>query len=73
MNTNKDSKGTFGGTCNMSSCKSGEQATWYNHGSYAYYCSHCAHRLNADPYNKQDALRLFGHDLCTQGKKVVQE
>jgi len=26
-------KGKLNGTCNLSRCKSGEKATWYNHGS----------------------------------------
>lgn len=72
MNTNNN-KGTFRGTCNVSSCKTGEPATWYNHGSYAYYCPQCAGRLNADPYNHRDAMRLFNHTLCTEGKQVIQE
>lgn len=59
-------KGHKNGTCNMSSCNSADKATWYNHGSYAWYCPSCAKRLNADPYNKADALRLFGHELCTK-------
>ena len=67
------SKGTFNGVCNMSSCKTGNPATWYNHGSYAYYCKSCAMRLNADPYNARDAQRSFGHALCTPGEKVEKE
>jgi len=58
-------KGKINGICNMSSCQTGDKATWYNHGSYAYYCKSCAKRLNSDPYNQRDAYRLFGHDLCT--------
>jgi hypothetical protein len=64
-------KGQYLGLCNMSSCKTLEPATWYNHGSYAYYCTMCANRLNNDEYNKRDALRLFGHALCTQGEKKI--
>jgi len=62
-------KGEYLGLCNLSSCTSQLPATWYNHGSYAYYCRPCAMRLNADPYNKRDAQRLFGHELCTEGEK----
>lgn len=61
-------KGTYKGKCNLSSCTSDLPATWYNHGSYAYYCSKCAERLNNDRFNKQDAQKLFGHDLCTEQK-----
>ncbi len=61
-------KGKLNGTCNMSSCTTGEKATWYNHGSYAHYCKSCAMRLNADPHNERDAIRLFGHKLCTEVK-----
>lgn len=65
----QSTKGQFEGICNMSSCKSNLPATWYNHGSYAYYCQKCAKRLNSDPFNYRDAMRMFGHDLCTKGKK----
>lgn len=58
-------KGEKDGICNMSSCKTGLPATWWNHGSYAWYCESCAHRLNNGPFNKRDSERLFGHDLCT--------
>lgn len=64
-----ENKGKYNGVCNLSSCTSGRPADYYNHGSRAYYCKGCAIRLSADPYNKADALRLFGHDLCTYGQK----
>lgn len=59
-----ENKGKFNGVCNLSSCKTSLPATWYNQGSYAYYCPVCAQRLNSDPYNKRDALRLFNSELC---------
>jgi hypothetical protein len=62
----KNNKGIKDGKCNLSSCKTNQPATWYNHGSYAYYCEECAIRLNTDPYNQRDAIRLFGHALCTK-------
>lgn len=65
-----NNKGYFNGTCNLTRCKTGLPATWYNHGSMAYYCEDCAKELNADPYNQRDAIRLFGHDLCTEGEKL---
>lgn len=58
-------KGELNGACNLSACTSGLLATYYNHGSYAHYCEHCAKRLNSDPYNKDWALKNLGHDLCT--------
>jgi len=64
-------KGEYNGVCNLTACTSGKPATWYNHGSQAYYCRSCAMRLNNDPFNKRDAERLFGHDLCTE--KIVIE
>lgn len=58
-------KGELNGACNLSACTSGLPATYYNHGSYAHYCEHCAKRLNSDPYNKDWAFKNLGHDLCT--------
>ncbi len=65
----KDNNGLYNGTCNLSSCTSESPATWYNHGTYAYYCKGCAKRLSVDEFNKRDAERLYGHDLCTEGGK----
>jgi len=60
-------KGEFEGHCNRSAClKPG--ANWYNHGSRKYYCRACAEWLNTDKFNKADAMELWGHDLCTEGK-----
>lgn len=61
-------KGQYLGLCNLSSCKTLEPATWYNHGSYKYYCKSCAYKLANDPVNKQAAYELFGHELCTEGE-----
>jgi len=62
-------KGQYLGTCNLSRCKTGLPADWYNYGSMKYYCIQCANMLNNDSFNKADALRLFGHELCIQGEK----
>ncbi len=62
-------KGEFAGICNLSRCKSGKPATWYNYGTRNYYCRECAKELNDDPYNRRDAMRLFGHELCIEGQK----
>lgn len=56
----EDSKGFYLGTCNMSSCKSGLPATFYNSGSYAHYCIICARRIN------EDNLPYVGYDLCKE-------
>lgn len=61
-----NNKGLYLGTCNLSSCKSGLKATYYNHGSYAHYCKPCAMRLNADACNIRVAQQTFGHELCTK-------
>lgn len=60
-------KGNKGGRCNLTACKTTEEpAMWYNHGSMAYYCTGCAHRLNNDFMNKREAEILWGHTLCTK-------
>jgi hypothetical protein len=38
---------------------------WYNHSTRKYYCAGCAWELNEDRFNKADAARIWGHDLCT--------
>lgn len=63
-----DDKGVFNGKCNITSCQKPNSATWYNHSTRKYYCHSCANRLNNDEFNKRDAMRLFGHDLCTEVK-----
>lgn len=65
METTKD-KGEYLGSCNITACQKPASATWYNHSTRKYYCKSCAMRLNNDPHNKKDSLRLFGHDLCTE-------
>ena len=62
-----DDKGQFNGKCNITSCQKPNSATWYNHSTRKYYCPSCANRLNNDEFNKRDAMRMFGHDLCTPG------
>lgn len=61
----KPNKGEPGGACNRSRCQQ-EPAEWYNHGTRRYYCEACADWLNTDKFNRADAMRLFGHDLCTK-------
>ena len=57
-------KGDKGGSCNREACQR-PGAYWYNHGTQRYYCDTCAHWLNTDTFNRRDAARLYGHDLCT--------
>lgn len=62
-------KGEYLGSCNRSAClKAG--AVWFNHSTRRYYCEDCAHWLNTNDFNRRDALRLWGHDLCTLGEQV---
>lgn len=61
-------KGVYMGNCNRSACfRPG--ADWYNHGTSKYYCQSCAFMLNDDPFNKRDAMAMYGHDLCTKGEQ----
>ena len=61
-----DNKVLKGGRCNLTKCPNPEElAYWYNHGSLAYYCGTCAKILNEDVFNKADANKRYGHDLCT--------
>lgn len=58
-------KGTFNGKCNRTACQK-PGAIYFNHSTRAYYCEECAEMIN--DMNRQDAYRLFGHDLCTLSK-----
>lgn len=59
-------KGKYGGNCNRTACQK-PGAVWYNHSTREHYCSSCASTLNE--VNRADAMRMFGHDLCT----IVEE
>lgn len=58
-------KGEYNQECNITSCQKPNSAIWFNHGTQKYYCPSCANRLNNDEFNKRDAMRLYGHNLCT--------
>lgn len=58
-------KGEYGQECNITACQKPNSAYWYNHFNQKYYCEDCASRLNNDEYNKRDAQRLLGHQMCT--------
>lgn len=61
----KHDKGAFNGSCNRTACQA-PGATWYNHSTRLYYCPACAGLINY-PGGMADALRLFGHAVCTPG------
>jgi uncharacterized Zn ribbon protein len=63
-------KGKLNGSCNITSCQKPNSATWYNHSTRKYYCESCANRLNNDEFNKRDAMKMFGHDLCTKATAI---
>lgn len=58
-------KGQYNGHCNRSACLR-PGATWYNRGSYAFYCEDCALMLNVA--NRRDAYDLLGegNELCIE-------
>jgi hypothetical protein len=63
MNT---TKGDYLGICNITACKTTKPAIYYNYSTCKYYCEECAERLNTDEFNKRDAMRNYGHDLCIE-------
>lgn len=69
----KKNKGEFMGSCNITACDSIEPATWYNKSTEKYYCQSCAYRLNYDPYNHRDSMRLYGSLLCEQHDRDIYE
>ena len=53
----KSKKGVENGNCNRTACqRSG--ATWYNHGSYAWYCTDCKNCIY-DDWGKRSWSRDF--------------
>jgi hypothetical protein len=67
---NAADKGHYGGSCNITRCQRPDSAFWYNHSTRAYYCRSCAHDLNYDHFNRKDAMEMWGHFLCTEGKVI---
>jgi hypothetical protein len=55
-------KGDKNGNCNVTACQA-PGAIYFNHSTRKYYCPNCAGRINR--VNHNDAMRLFGHELCT--------
>jgi len=55
-------KGIKGGNCNRTACQK-PGAVWFHLDTRKYYCKACADMLNNDPFNKADALRIYGGPL----------
>lgn len=68
MEKDNNTKGDLGGICNRTACETNYRALYYNHSTQKYYCFVCAEMINEA--NKADAMRLFGHELCTLDKKA---
>jgi len=66
FSSSADDKGELNGKCNITRCQKPNSATWYNHSTRKHYCPSCTNRLNSDEFNRRDAMRMFGHDLCTE-------
>ncbi len=66
-------KGDYLEACNITACDTHKPAVYYNHSTRKYYCKSCAMRLNTDPYNHRDAMRMFGHTLCTLETELSKE
>ena len=67
--SNTQTKGEYQGICNRSACDTKQPAIYYNHSTELYYCKACAMLLNY--HNQADAIRLFGHSLCTLGENKL--
>jgi late competence protein required for DNA uptake (superfamily II DNA/RNA helicase) len=65
MKNLENNKGEYQGGCNRSACDN-HNAEYYNHSTRMYYCRSCVKLING--VNRNDAMRLFGHDLCTIGE-----
>ena len=63
-------KGAKNGNCNRTACQK-PGAVYYNHSTQKYYCPVCAHMLNE--VNKADAMKIFGHDLCTKDDEEIKQ
>lgn len=62
-------KGSYGGSCNFTTCQRPNSATWFHLDTKKYYCKACANMLNNDPFNKANALRIYGGPLLIEGKQ----
>jgi len=60
-------KGQKNGLCYRRACLSPHNVIFYNHSTRKYYCPKCAGDINE--MNFYDAMRIFGHDLCTRDEE----
>jgi hypothetical protein len=60
-------KGDHNDECNRTACDK-KPAVYFNHSTRKFYCIDCAARINE--LNYADAMRLFGHELCTISNKA---
>lgn len=51
----KPDKGQKDGSCNRAACQK-PGATWFNRGTYAYYCAHCASLINGHQDKGEEPL-----------------
>ena len=58
-------KGKKNGNCNVTACQR-PGATWWNVGTRAYYCEHCAKRINSD-----GCARYNQPDLCYPSEEAA--
>ena len=57
---NKPDKGKENGSCNRTRCQC-SPASWYNHGSYSWYCDDCRNQIQFDHINLRGWEKDFGH------------
>ncbi len=57
-------KGQKNGFCNRTACMTIHNVIFFNHSTRKYYCPKCASDINE--MNHRDAMRIFGHELCTK-------
>lgn len=60
-------KGVKDGVCNIETCDN-KPAVYYNFSTRRWYCQECAIKLNVA--NMDDALNMFGHELCIHKDKL---
>lgn len=62
---NRDDKGQYGGSCNVTACQLPDSAFWFNHSTLRYYCETCAKAINvANPPEADSFVQRLGHELC---------
>ncbi len=64
-----ETKGDYNQECNRTAC-SNKRAVFFNHSTRQHYCASCAKLIN--DMNHADAMRLYGHELCTLVEEPVE-